>query len=160
MKILKFPHPFLLKPTVLVNVFGVELSVLLDSMWEIMLANNGLGLSANQLGLPFKMFVMKGPSGRLNIINPVILKQSLKQADLKEGCLSAPGEFVIVPSRVDWIQMRYTDEAGQSKVITLKEIHAVCAQHELEHLQGETFMTNKSIPKNIRRKLSKKWGLK
>jgi peptide deformylase len=80
------------------------------------------------------MFVMEGPEGRLNIINPHIGLSSLKPAGLKEGCLSAPGEFMIVPSRVDWVMIEYQDENGDPKHVTLKGIHSVCAQHEIEHL--------------------------
>lgn len=158
--ILKFPNPLLFKKASDVYVFEDELRTLLDSMWETMEANNGLGLAANQIGLNLSMLVMKGPNGRLNMVNPHIVTKSKLTANLKEGCLSAPGDFIIVPDRVEWVQVRYQDEKGEWGTIVLKGLYSVCFQHELEHLQGKSFMENKSISKHIRRTLAKKWGLK
>src|SRR5271154_689806 len=103
MNVLKFPNPFLTTATYPVTVFGDELKVLLDSMYETMKTNNGLGLAANQVGLLHRMFVMDGLEGRFNIVNPVIVNKSAKPANIKEGCLSAPGDFVVVPERAEWI---------------------------------------------------------
>lgn len=156
--ILKFPNPFLFQETSKVLVFGAELRVLLDAMWETMEANNGLGLAANQIGLDRSMFVMKGPNGRLNIVNPRVMSKSKLPANLKEGCLSLPGDFIVVPDRVEWVQVQYQDEKGEWGTIVLKGIYSVCAIHEIEHLEGKSFVENKSIPKIIRKALQKKWG--
>jgi peptide deformylase len=160
LEIAKFPHPSLFEETIPVTIFGEELKILLDSMWETMRKHRGIGLAANQCYLPFRIFVMEGPVGRINAVNPVITKKSLATVNIKEGCLSSPGDFIIIPSRSEWIQLQYQDETGETKFITLKGIHAVCAIHECEHLDGKSFMDNKSIPKNIRRALKKKWGVK
>jgi peptide deformylase len=128
-------------------------------MWETMEANNGIGLAANQIGLPLSMVVMKGPNGRINLVNPNIFGKSRLLANLKEGCLSAPGDFILVPDRVEWVQVNYQDEKGHEKMAVFKGLYSVCIQHELEHLDGKSFMENKSIPKNIRKGLQKKWGL-
>lgn len=160
MDILKFPDLFLFETMPVVTVFEEELSVLLDSMFETMKARNGLGLAANQVGIACRMFVMNGPNGRLNIVNPVIASKSKLAANLREGCLSAPGDFIVVPSRSEWVEVNYQDETGKEKHVVLKGLYAVCAQHEIEHLNGKSFMDNKSIPKGIRKGLEKKWGIK
>lgn len=160
MEILKFPNPMLFRPADHVFVFESELKVLLDEMWKTMKANNGQGLAANQVGLPFRMFVMNGPDGRLNLVNPSIIKQSKATTNYNEGCLSAPGDYVTVPSRLEWVTVSYSDENGFSKTITLKGMHSVCAQHEIEHLNGKSFMENKSIHKTVRKGLQKRWGIK
>lgn len=160
MEILQFPDPLLFQVMPQVTIFGEELQVLLDSMWDTMKSKNGLGLAANQVGLSLRMFVMEGPTGRLNIVNPTILTKSVIPAKAREGCLSAPGDFVVVPSRVEWVQISYQDEKGVTQKITLKGLYSVCAQHEIEHLNGENFMANKSVPKHIRKGLAKKWGIK
>lgn len=160
MEILKFPHPDLFKKCDKITVFGPELKILLDSMWETMKLANGIGLAANQVSIPFRMFVMEGPNGRINLINPRIQALSQVSANLKEGCLSAPGESLVVPGRMRWVDVEYQDENGDFKRVVLHAIHAVCVQHEIEHLDGKSFMKNKTIHKTIRNQLSKKWKLK
>jgi peptide deformylase len=160
MTILKFPNPMLITATYEITVFGEELKVLLDAMYESMKAKNGLGLAANQVGLLHRMFVMEGPEGRINLVNPVIVWRSISAANLREGCLSAPGDFVIVPSRSREIHVKFQDEKGESHVKSLTGLHAVCVQHEIDHLNGQIFFANKSIPKSKRQPLMKKWGIK
>jgi|SRR5581483_1694852 len=161
MEILKFPHPSLFKSCTEVTVFDQELKTLLDSMWETMKANNGMGLAANQVDLPWHMFVMQGPDGkRINLVNPYILHRSVVSANLKEGCLSAPGETIVVPERAEWVQLVYDDENGKEHKTTFTGIHSVCVQHEMEHLDGMSFMENSSIPKVKRKQLARKWGFK
>lgn len=160
MNILKFPDPFLFEETELVTVFGEELKVLLDSMYDTMKANNGVGLAANQVGLTLRAFVMDGPNGRLNVLNPRIVSKSFLKANVPEGCLSSPGNFVVVRDRAYVVDMKFQNELGEHKQITLERIHAVAAQHEIEHLDGKSFMENKSIPNHVRKNLKKKWGIK
>src|SRR5271165_522952 len=117
MEVLKFPHPSLFSLTTPVTVFGEELKVIVDYMYETMKTNRGLGLAANQVGLTFRMFVMDGPLGRINVVNPTIVKKSLLTVRIKEGCLSSPGDFIIVPSRVDWVQVQYQDEKGNLNLV-------------------------------------------
>lgn len=159
MKILKFPHPNLFIKCQNVTVFGKELKVLLDAMWETMINNNGVGLAANQADLSFNMFVMEGPNKeQLYIVNPRIIKQSSLPANLNEGCLSAPGELLVVSDRSYWTMIEYQDETGAAQKKVFEGIYSVCVQHEIEHLEGKSFLESKSIPKNTRKKLSKKWG--
>ena len=130
-------------------------------MWETMIANNGVGLSANQVDLLFNMFVMSGPNQEtIYLVNPKITSKSTTLANLIEGCLSAPGEFLIVDERAYWVVVEYQDELGEKHNKVFEGIYSVCAQHEIEHLQGKGFMESKGIPKNVRKRLSKKWGFK
>ena len=160
MRILKFPDPELLRPCVPVNVFGPELLSLLDNMWDTMYAAYGMGLAANQVGLPWRMFVMEGPKDeRIYLVNPVIINQSKATVNLKEGCLSAPGEFIAIPTRASWVHVSYQNEKGEAKSAVFSGIWAVCVQHEIGHLDGESFLTNRSIPKKVRQELKNKWRL-
>jgi peptide deformylase len=161
MEILKFPHPHLLEKTEEVTVFGEELKTLLDAMWDTMSEHHGMGLAANQVGLSQRMFVMEGPDGkRFNFVNPVITSSSSAPANMREGCLSAPGDYVIVPDRAQWVQVNYEDEEGKSQSRVFQGIYAVCVQHEIDHLDGKAYLENKSIPKATRKPLASKWGLK
>ncbi len=161
MDILKFPNPKLFIKCKPVTVFGPELKVLLESMWETMTAHKGLGLAANQVGIERAMFVMEGPNGeKLFIVNPVVVNISSKYTRLMEGCLSAPGELVNTGIRKESITISYKDETGKHHTQFFYGIHAVCVQHEMEHLEGKSFLQSPLIAKGKRKMLAKKWGLK
>ena len=161
MEILKYPHPSLFKVCEPVTVFGEELAVLLNSMHETMVANNGIGLAANQVGIHLRMFTMLGPNDQpLKLVNPVITKRSQAPANLREGCLSAPGEFLMLSERASWVEVSFQDEKGVKHVKVFKGIHAVCVQHETDHLNGKSHLESNSIHKARRKELAKKWGFK
>lgn len=161
MEILKFPNPHLFLPCKQVTVFGPELKVLLESMWETMMGKNGIGLASNQVGLDYRMFTMRGPEDeKLFIVNPKVVIKSGLPANQKEGCLSAPGEFLILAERSHAIQIMYQDEDGGIRGGIFKGLHAVCVQHEMDHLDGKSHLQSKSIPRGKRRQLQRKWGIK
>lgn len=160
MEILKFPNPKLLTKCEQVTVFGTELKTILDNMWETMLANYGVGLAANQVGLSYNMFVMEGPEEeKIYLVNPTVKSKSQAPANLREGCLSAPGEFLVRPDRSVWVEIEFQDAEGKAARRVFKGINAVCVQHEMEHLEGKGFMTSTSLNKTKRIELAKKWGL-
>lgn len=161
MELLSFPHPLLFKPCRKVSVFGPELKTLLNLMWDAMNALKGIGLAANQVGLSYAMFVMAGPDEEhLFIVNPRILRKSTVPANLREGCLSAPGEFLVLSERASWVEIAFQDESGTEKVRVFQGLHAVCVQHEMDHLVGKSHLQSSTIPKVKRKELAKKWGLK
>ena len=161
MEIVKFPDPRLLVPCKEVTVFGPELLVLLEAMWEAMKAAGGIGLASNQVGLTHRMFVMEGNAGeKIFLVNPVVTKTSRAFSCYKEGCLSAPGEYVFLGDRNSWVQVEYFTELGQKRMAVFNEIWSVCVQHEIGHLDGKSFMESKTIPRLRRKELAKKWGLK
>jgi peptide deformylase len=161
MEILKYPDPKLFKICKDVSVFEDELKILLEGMWSTMLAGGGLGLAANQVGLEYRMFVMAGiESEKIFLVNPIIIKRSEIPAMMKEGCLSAPGEFLLLKDRSSWVQVQFQNEKGELLRRVFQGIHAVCVQHEIDHLDGKTHLQSPSIPKKIRKELAKKWGLK
>lgn len=160
MKILQFPHPVLLTPCEEVTKFDVNLLNVLDHMWKTMKDARGLGLAANQVGISEDIVVINGPNGRLNLINPYISAKSMAFANLRESCLSAFNESIIVPGRAEWVQVRYQDEKGKNQTVVLKGIYSVCAQHEIDHLDGRSFMEHPTLPKATRKRLAKKWELK
>ena len=160
MKIIKFPHPDLFIPCQPVTVFGAELKIILDGMWDTMIENSGVGLAANQVGILRQMFVMACENEKIYLVNPVIVWASGTPAMQREGCLSAPGEWLVIFDRADAIVVKYQDENGNTFQKRFDEIPAVCAQHEIEHLSGKSFMESKSIAKKTRQKLGKKWGFK
>lgn len=161
MKVLKFPHPILFEVMPEVKVFDSNLLTNLDYMWETMKMESGIGLAANQVGLRMRAFVMEAEGGdRINAINPFIVVKSDACVSIEEGCLSAPGDFVIIPDRPEWVMVAYQDERGVFSTVLVYGLRAVCAVHEIEHLDGKNFMAHPSIPRNIRKRLAKKWSLR
>lgn len=161
MEILKFPHKSLFNVCKEVTVFGQELTILLDGMWSVMISKGGLGLASNQVGLEYRMFVMAGyDNEKIFLINPKIVKKSNLPANMIEGCLSAPGEFILLSERVSWVQVEFHDQKGQLQTRVFKGLHSVCVQHEIDHLDGKSHLMSKSIPKTKRKELHKKWGIK
>lgn len=161
MQILKYPNPALFTTCSEVTVFGEELKILLDAMWETMTVSKGMGLAANQVGLIFRMFTMLGPEGeKIYLVNPKILTRSVVPANLQEGCLSAPGELLTLEERASWVKVKFQDETGKEHERVFKGIHSVCIQHETDHLDGKSHLQSKSIKTAKRKALAKKWGIK
>lgn len=161
MVIVKFPDPSLDIECKPVTVFGPELKTLLESMYETMINATGIGLAANQVSLPYRMLVMTGPDKeKLFLINPEITEMSLSPANLKEGCLSSPGEFFVVPSRPAWTTVTYQDEVGKSHQKVFVGIYSVCVNHEIDHLDGLSYLEEPSVPRAKRKELAKKWKRK
>lgn len=160
MEVIKYPDPRLLKPCKEVILITPELIVLLDSMWETMLCERGMGMAANQVALDYRMFVMKTTKEeKLYLINPEILECGKNPCSLPEGCLSAPGQQVKL-YRPNWVKISFLNEKGEKQTRVFFELDAVCVQHEIEHLEGKSFLQNKAIPKKLRIALASKWGLK
>ena len=112
-------------------------------MYDNMAKYGGLGLSANQLGLPFRMFVMGGhpqiEDGKVrSVFNPLINDVSPESINLKEGCLSFPFLFLSI-KRPKWCSVRYTDENGEEIEETLHGMSARIFMHENEHMNGYVF---------------------
>lgn len=101
---------------------------------ETMIANNGLGLSANQLGLPYRVFAVNS-STVLVCYNPRLVDVSEETIYLEEGCLSFPDLFVKV-KRPRRIRIRYTEPNGNTVTRVFEGLTARVMQHELDHLNG------------------------
>ncbi len=113
-------------------------------MCEFMLANNGIGLAANQINITKRVFAIgsKNISGfplPFAVFNPKILEVSKETVLDKEGCLSYPGLFLMV-KRPDWIIAEYQDSKGNVKEIKVDGYLSKCFQHEYDHLDGVCFV--------------------
>lgn len=104
---------------------------------EHMLKNNGMGLAANQIGLPYRVFAIKS-SPIIVCFNPFIVDESPDKIYLDEGCLSYPRLMVKV-KRPKSIKIRYTEPNGNTVTRSFDGLTARIAQHEFDHLQGINF---------------------
>jgi peptide deformylase len=97
--------------------------------------HRGYGLSANQCGLPYRVFVMGYDKEYVAFFNPSIVLASKKETHMAEGCLSFPflGLYITRPQE---IAVTYQDYTGEWKQATFDGISARCFQHELDHMNG------------------------
>jgi peptide deformylase len=103
----------------------------------------GIGLSANQVGLDARVFVMRTQNGNKAFFNPEITKASQETDLLKEGCLSFPDIYLMI-KRPRVCEMKYQDAEGNEHSTMLDGIGARCAQHEIDHLNGIVFLQRAS----------------
>ena len=109
---------------------------MLDTMYDA----QGRGLAAPQMGVPLRLFVMDAtwkqaaPTPRV-FVNPVVLWRTDVVAEGPEGCLSIPGITTKV-ARSTAIRLRWSDLDDAAHEADLTGFDAICAQHEIDHLDG------------------------
>ena len=114
---------------------------LVRDMKETMLSLNGIGLAAPQVGVNLRVIVIQTiVIGKLSspvqeMINPVITSYSSEDVEIEEGCLSIPGEYLMI-KRPHRIHVKFQDLSGKYKKWNLKGLEARVVQHELDHLDG------------------------
>ncbi len=116
---------------------------LVNTMFDAMFKYGGLGLSANQVGLPFNMFVFGGhpqieKGKKVACFNPIIINSSAEQILLKEGCLTFPFVFLSI-SRPKKIVAKFEDETGALQEGHFDGYFSRIFQHEYDHMLGRLF---------------------
>lgn len=143
MEILTYPHPTLRHKSKPIRRVDAELRQNIREMFELMYAHRGIGLAANQVDLPLRLFIMnlEGEPGRgeeLVFLNPVVSfpKGSEEQ---EEGCLSIPEvyETVVRPKKV---RVHAFGIDGREFKADVDGMFARCVQHEVDHLDGVLFI--------------------
>lgn len=120
-----------------------DLQKLITTMRRIMKRALGVGLSANQIGLPYRMFVAevagKGEKSKFYaVFNPVIEKTTGEPAELEEGCLSVPELYGNV-KRFPQVTLSGLDKNQKPFRIRAWGVLAHVFQHEVDHLNGLLF---------------------
>jgi peptide deformylase len=120
---------------------NVDRHFISKTLIENMFHHEGCGLSANQIGMNIRAFVMIRDIEYNDVIvcfNPRIISSSDDCVWCEEGCLSFPDQFINV-HRPDKITVKYEDEEGKDHKITLNGFAARVFQHEFDHLNGIDF---------------------
>jgi peptide deformylase len=115
----------------------IDPTELARNLVETMKHHNGYGLSANQVGLPYRVFVMIGEPNYA-CFNPKITAYGEEELPLEEGCLSFPGLIVKV-KRSRHIRVRFQTPNGEMATRQFTGMTARIFQHELDHLNGKLF---------------------
>ena len=120
------------------NLDRQELSNILK---ESMIHHKGIGLSANQIGIWERVFVMIRDmeyNETITCFNPKILKESKKRIVMEEGCLSYPDLFLDI-ERPESVVIKYEDEDKMIHKMKLDGLAARVFQHEYDHMEGIDF---------------------
>lgn len=148
-KILISPNETLKKKCKEVKVIDENISLLLDDMYETMIANDGCGLAASQIGVLKRVVVLEVNGIKLELINPVITAKSGENVDI-EACLSVKGVQGYV-KRPQKVTVSAFDRYGEPFEFTGSGLIAKCICHECDHLDGILFtdiMTEPYIKKS------------
>lgn len=153
LEILQFPHPVLRRRAEEVQRIDEEIRRLARSMTETMRRAPGIGLAANQVGVPARLIVVdlsagERPEETLVLVNPEVLcKEGTFRVE--EGCLSVPDLRENV-TRCQRVVVRGLDLEGRRVEIEGEDLLAVALQHEIDHLDGVLFLDHLSQLKRSR----------
>ena len=162
-QILRYPDNRLRQTSAPVTDFDDDLRQLVADMTETMVAANGAGLAAIQVGAPLRMFIVDGEvAGGVEgspprvFINPEIIEISKESQTGDEGCLSFPGIYVPVKRGLR-ARVRAQDAGGETFELEGAELLARALQHETDHLNGRLLIDQVGPVKReiIKRKLRK-----
>jgi len=144
LSIIHYPHPTLRHVSKPLKRVDAELRKMVQQMFELMYAHEGVGLAGNQVDLPYRLFVTnptgdpKKTDAEYAFINPV-LRGGKGQAEKEEGCLSIPGVNGPVV-RKEKITIEAYSLAGEQLTAELDGLFARIVQHETDHLDGTLFV--------------------
>ena len=143
LEIITYPHPTLRHESKPIKRVDKQLRAIIEEMFELMYDAKGIGLAANQVDLPLRLFVVNinpdGDRGEEQVfINPVISRPTGTE-EKEEGCLSLPGVYAPV-RRPEKIHFNAFDLSGNEISGPMEGMMARVVQHETDHLDGVMFI--------------------
>lgn len=143
MQIVHYPHPTLRFESQPIRRVDAELRSIVRNMFELMYEAKGVGLAANQVDLPLRLFIANlagdpAEGEELVFVNPVISRPKGNE-DHEEGCLSIPGVYSQV-TRPGQIRVTAFTMQGEQIEAELDGMLARVVQHETDHLDGVLFI--------------------
>jgi peptide deformylase len=129
-----------------------------QALHDKMIKSDALGLSANQVGHPYRVFVMRTGDKPYAVFNPKVVDVSDKELTMKEGCLSFPLLYLSV-KRPDSVRIRFQNEEGEMRTEKFIGMTARIALHEFDHMLGKVY-TQKASQFETQRALRKRMILK
>jgi peptide deformylase len=142
--ILIHPDPRLRKVAARVEAVDDGIRALAGDMLATMYEAPGIGLAATQLGVMKQVFVMdcagkEEPERPMVIVNPEVVWKSEETETTEEGCLSIPEVYEQV-TRAARVRLRWLGLDGEMHEEEFADRWAICAQHEIDHLNGRLFI--------------------
>lgn len=154
--IVLYPDPVLLQPTRPVERVDDELRTLVADMVDTLHGAPGIGLAANQVGVPLRVCIIDVTAGERPEALTVLINPEVKETEGRElgeeGCLSFPGINLEI-ARATRAIVEALDLEGERQLLECAGLMARVVLHECEHLDGQTFLRNVS---SLKRELVKK----
>lgn len=159
--ILTYPNPLLVLRTREVTS-TVDYQLILDMYDTLDAEPNGAALSANQVGINLRMFVVNRAiceqlGGERIFINPKITWHGEDKTRETEGCLSFP-KILVEVNRWTELDIEYLNSSLKKKKMYVEGFHSRMFQHEIDHLDGKTFVDNYDFRKRQQISLMIKQG--
>ncbi|HYA02121.1 MAG TPA: peptide deformylase [Syntrophobacteria bacterium] len=156
LEICTFPDKVLLQKAEPISAIDREIARLADDMAETMYSAPGIGLAANQVGVPRRLIVIDTSrrdvdSQLIVIVNPEIISGE-GLITMEEGCLSVP-DYQAEVTRYQKVKVRGLDLQGKSMELDAEGLLAVVLQHEIDHVNGKLFIDHLS---RLKRELCKR----
>lgn len=129
------------------KIASAELKEFCADLAETMIAKDGIGLAAPQVGENIRLAVINTDEGPLCLINPKMKRKSWTKVWGEEGCLSVPGLYGEVKRRKK-LKCKYFNQAGEEITIEAEGLFARVIQHEIDHLDGVLFIDKMRPLKN------------
>lgn len=134
MNLIYYPDERLKKKSEEISSFNKSIKHIIKGLLDNI--GGGVGISAPQLGINKRILIYLDEFYKPKVmINPIITSAYGGKKEMEEGCLSCPGEFVLI-ERDDVIEVKYKDEYFINKTKTFEGIVARIIQHEIDHLEG------------------------
>ena len=126
--------------SIVIPEFNGEIHALVEQMFEVMYAHNGIGLAAVQVGKLVRLFITHIPDDSPRVfVNPEIVETSLHQGSYEEGCLSIPGINTDVVRPVE-VKVQAWNDKARPFTLDAEGLLARVVQHEIDHLNGMLFI--------------------
>lgn len=173
LNIVTYPDKILKQKSKNVEKFDVKLHQLLDGMYSLMIAANGIGLAAVQVAVPKRVLILNVPEEEqeeqcienlIEMINPIITSKE-GNTMYQEGCLSVPSFYEDI-DRYETISVNFQDRDGNTKTLEADGLLSIAIQHEIDHLEGMLFIDKlsysrrKKFEKEYKKMLKEKKSLK
>ena len=142
------PDPALRQKAKKVTKIDKSVQRLIDDMIETMRAVSGVGLAANQIGVPLKIAVIEMPGDEVIVlVNPDIIKREGERT-IGEACLSVPGYQGEIKRSV-CVKVKAKDRQGRNIRIKGEELLAQALEHEIDHLNGILYIDRVQEPDKL-----------
>ncbi|MGD0353396.1 MAG: peptide deformylase [Dehalococcoidia bacterium] len=142
------PDPVLRQKAKKVSKIDKSVQQLIDDMIETMRAASGVGLAANQIGVPLKIAVIEIPGEEVTVlVNPEIIKREGERT-IGEACLSVPGYQGEIKRSV-CVKVKARDKQGHNIRIKGEELLAQALEHEIDHLNGILYIDRVEEPDKL-----------
>ena len=147
------PDPIFKQTAAPVEDVNDEIRQLIEDMFDTLDMASGLGIAASMVGVPKRIIAIDlkegGVSNRLACINPEVIWTSEETSEYEEASLSFPGIGANI-TRPSKIRLRYLDEQGKSQELEAEVPLSTVIQHEMDYLDGRTYLDHLSRMKRDR----------